>query len=130
MENTGNSTKKFRPYFSPSELAEIISWGKRCGGSINLLKYLETFELKISLGHISSQLELAPTLESALELTNTHNLVETMEAKKVTAYNKWKNSPVRCTSQELALSQMYRYENNLMNPEDELLYEKQMGFHD
>lgn len=116
-------TKKYRPYFSPEELTEIIQSLKSNSGNLSLIKYLETFALKIDHGILEPNLTLQPTISDKLEL-NTVSPKDYLKAKRLDAYNKWTNTPAKCTPHEIALSRMYRYENDLMCSEEEAEYEK------
>lgn len=44
--------------------------------------------------------------------------------RREAAYKKWSNNPSLCTSQEIADAQLYRYENDMMTPEEENEYEQ------
>lgn len=45
-------------------------------------------------------------------------------SRREIAYKKWSNNPSLCTSQEIADAQLYRYENDMMTPDEENEYEQ------
>jgi hypothetical protein len=124
-QSSNNSYTKYRPYLTLSELDTCISSLRGTGANPALIQYLSTFRDKISVGRIAPQVTLKPSLQDKLGFSQkelTTNLVSQREQ----AYNKWLLSPLSCSIQELARSRMYRYENDLMSPEEESEYESQI----
>jgi hypothetical protein len=117
------NNQKFRPYFTSSELVEVISALKEQNKNKHLIHYLEGFAIKIERGILEPSITLSPTIENKLELGDT-NLGDILKAKKYNSYHKWKLAPNACSPNELAHAKMYRYENDLMSPEEEAEYEK------
>lgn len=113
---------KYRPYLSSSELAEIIRCVKISSHNKMLLSYLESFSIKINHGVISPQLSTLPTMSESLELTSGEFKV-TETRSKLNCYLLWKTNPAALTPAELTKAHLYRYENDLMTPEEEAEYE-------
>lgn len=121
---TPSNNQKFRPYFTPSELLEIISALKEQNKNRNLIHYLEGFAIKIERGVLEPSITLQPTITDKLELGDTNtNLGDLLAKKKLAAYSKWKLFPASCSPNELAQAKMYRYENDLMDSQEESEYE-------
>ena len=119
---------KFRPYFTIEELDETIRCVSISSQNLHLLHYLRSFGDKISLGKISPNLSLAPAKPSfadSLELSEPNSKQKptptnpSNETLRQAAYIKWSINPETCTITELALVQTYRFENDLMSPEEE-----------
>lgn len=117
---------KYRPYFTLEELEETIRCVSISSQNLHLLHYLRSFRDKISLGKISPNLSLAParpSLIDSLELGEPTSTPNKNSAKPETlrqaAYIKWSINPETCTITELALVQTYRFENDLMSPDEE-----------
>jgi hypothetical protein len=121
--------EKYRPYFTSLELQEIISALKSqpSPSRILLIRYLEGFALKIDRGLISSAHTLEPTIAEKLELDQSHTeAVNSLQSKRFNAYRKWRDSPEKCSPPEIELVQVYRYENDLMDPKEENDFELSM----
>jgi hypothetical protein len=120
------ATQKFRPYFTLDELTEISSALKIASKNRNLIKYVDTQIVKASSGLSQPQYTTnpAPTISQKLGL---EQVLDSMTDKKLRAYQKFQVTPAICTVNELDLAKMYRYENNLMDTEEEAEYEKSMG---
>ena len=124
---TQNKTK-YRPYFTASELGEVIRCVKLSSQNISLLRYLESYALKISHGVIAESITLQPTLADSLELDSpTSPLDSSLESKRAKAYAKWSQAPEACTPLEIELTHLYRFENDLMSPEEESIYLQSQG---
>ena len=124
---TQNKTK-YRPYFTASELSEVIRCVKLSSQNISLLRYLESYALKISHGVIAESITLQPTLADSLELDSPISpLNSSLESKRSKAYAKWLSSPESCTPLEIELAHLYRFENDLMSPEEESIYLQSQG---
>jgi len=111
-------TKKFRPYFTHSELEEVISCVKKSSSNLTLLRYLESFSIKIKHGTVAPSSEYESPSE---KLGFTATPVSKDDAKNA-AYAKWLNYPASCTSTEMTLVHEYRYENDLMDAGEEGIY--------
>ena len=123
---TQNKTK-YRPYFTASELGEVIRCVKLSSQNISLLRYLESYALKISHGVIAESITLQPTLVDSLELDSPSPSDSSLESKRAKAYAKWLSSPESCTPLEIELAHLYRFENDLMSPEEESIYLQSQG---
>jgi hypothetical protein len=120
-------SQKYRPYFTLPELGVLISSLEKTGDSLPLLVYLRNFRDKISVGAVQSQITLAPSMASKLGLDDSPVGTNHQFARKL-AYKKWIENPSRLSVYELESAQAYRYENDLMSPEEEKEYEtKFMG---
>jgi hypothetical protein len=123
----GMTNQKYRPYFTSSELSELISSLKENPkpSRIPLIRYLEGFALKIERGLITSAHTLEPTIEQKLELEISHTeAVNSIQSKRFNAYRKWREFAHKCTPDEIEQAQTYRYENDLMSEEEEKEYDK------
>lgn len=120
-----NQFTKYRPYLTLPEIEEIISSLSRTSQNIALLKYLKQYHNKISLSFISPNLTIAPRKDfiHSLELSpSTSSPIDYASLKKA-AYDKWRINAASCSISELQLSSLYRYENDMMSPEEEKEYE-------
>lgn len=118
-----NQYTKFRPYLTVSELETIISSLRTNGENPGLIYYLSGFRDKITVGRMAPQLATKPTLTDKLELSSSSVSVQNLSEQRLRAYTKWITSPNLCSIQELARARMYRYENDMMTPEEESEYE-------
>jgi hypothetical protein len=121
--------EKYRPYFTALELTEIITALKSAPtpSRVALIRYLEGFALKISHGVISSAHTLEPSMAEKLELDVSHTeAINSLQSKRFNAYRKWRDHPAQCTPWEIDQAMVYRYENDLMAPEEESEYEMSM----
>jgi hypothetical protein len=129
MTSPSSSTpSKFRPYFTASELEEVIRCVKAGSTNMTLLIYLESFNLKIKHSVIAPAHIPAPSIEYRLGLessspsdtlsaTINQSLINTLHSKFITV-------PDSLTPSELAIVHKYRYENDLMSPTEEAGYEQ------
>jgi hypothetical protein len=117
---------KYRPYFTASELSEVIRCVKLSSQNLHLLRYLESYALKISHGVITESITLQPTLADSLEL-DSPSPDSSLESKRAKAYAKWLSSPQTCTPIEIELTHLYRFENDLMSQEEETIYLQSQG---
>lgn len=119
---------KYRPYFSTEEMAELILCLKENPNPrrMGMIRYLETFNLKIERGIIGISLNLKPTLLERLELEDLPaNTAVSMSSESL--YNKWKLAPETCSPAELEKVMEYRYSKDLMSPQEEQEYEDSLG---
>ena len=122
---------KDRPYLTLPELDIIISSLKTTCSNPHLIHYLEGFKSKIDLGITSPNLTLTPRpgVMERLELGDTGDSTVSIsiETKRANAYTKWLSSPQACTAHEIELTHLYRFENDLMSPEEESIYLQSQG---
>ena len=117
--------QKFRPYLTAQELDEIILALKSSNGNRHLIYSLESFRDKIYLGITKPQITTAPTLAEKLELEprlSSSAVTKDLATLKLHAYNKWLDNPAKCTIQELDRAMLYRFENDMLTPEEEASY--------
>jgi len=115
---------KYRPYLSSSELSEIIRCVKISSHNKVLISYLESFSLKINHGVISPQISTLPSISESLGLDSPSNEFLVSEPRsKLGCFLRWKIQPHLLTPDELSKAHLYRYENDLMTPEEETEYE-------
>lgn len=117
-----NPSHKFRPYFSAAELAEIIRCVKTSSKNADLLRYLETFAIKINHGTLSPQHTLAPTLESKLGLADSASKSDPVDMEIL--YDQWMTNPEKFTPTQIALVHQYRWETEKMSSIEALEYER------
>jgi hypothetical protein len=120
---TSTTNTKFRPYLTLGELENCINALKETNRNPALIRYLSSFQDKVSVGKIAPQLVTKPTISDKLGLSTSHSIGESLAEQRLNAYLKWKESPSKCSIQELARARMYRYENDLMSTEEEAEYE-------
>jgi len=122
---SSSSANKFRPYFSPAELTEIIRCVKSSSTNINLLHYLENFAMKIDRGIISKQLTLAPTVSDRLGFNSPETSPAPYNPAELLAI--WKANPEFLTPPQLEIVNCYRWEQGMMTNEQEQLYLQSIG---
>lgn len=128
-----NNYTKFRPYLTIPEMDVILGALKSTPDNIpvSLIRYLEGYIYKAKSGISSANYTARPreTLQSKLGFSDstTTILTRNLSDLKLAAYQKWQNNPASCNPAELARVQMYRYENDLMDIEEEKRYEKSQG---
>jgi hypothetical protein len=123
------SNQKFRPYFTAEELTLNLQCLKTnptlSSQTQSLVRYLETFAIKIERGITRPSIELKGTptqqLTRALELDAPQ--LGNINKEKGALHAKWIAGQV-LSPKELELVHLYRYENDLMTFEEETQYEK------
>ena len=122
-----SSEQKFRPYLSSSELLLIIRTLKSDSApAIGLIRYLETFAIKIERGIISPQLRLQESLASRLGFESSPSSSPESGESPETLAMRWESMPSerhKFSPAQLATIQAWRYENDRMSPEEESAYE-------
>lgn len=118
--------QKFRPYLTSSELTEILNCLKTKSSNIALIRYLETFAIKIDRGTIQPNLTLQPpkpTIEQSLGLdsSNPSNSLP-RETTNHQAYLKYAASPTSCSPKEIEQAEEYMYLQGLMSASQEEAY--------
>lgn len=123
------STQKFRPYFTSSELQEIISALKERPNPrrLTICRYLESFQIKIERGILSPAHILDPTQEEKLGFSDSPSSESTAQIIGEAAYQKQLTQPSKCSPKEIAAAMDWRYRNNLMSAEEEKEYERANG---
>ena len=127
-------TEKFRPYLTADELQEILICLKThpTPARLSIVRYLESFNLKIKHGLVSSAHTLQPSQAEKLgfhELTiSTPSPAQDINLKGEAAFKKWQKSPESCTPKEIEESLDWRYRNNLMSQQEEQEYEQAQIF--
>lgn len=124
--------KKYRPYFTLPEL-ESISTHLRMGSNPphNLIRYVDKFISDIKEGYRkeSHTLHPRPTLEESLgfklpslELESSHEtpIEHLMEQYKESKFHGMSSSQIQRVQQ-------YRYEHDLMSPDEESIHESTNG---
>ena len=123
--NLPQSKIKFRPSLTAGQIEHIIHILSTAGENSPLnqscLKSLRMFSLKAQHGIVSpSHLALGrESLESSLGFSTSHTQVTTVEL----LYRVWQSHPTTLTPTQLQQVQSYRYQNNLMSPEEEQDYD-------
>jgi hypothetical protein len=120
-------TKKFRPYFTAPELLELISALKESPtpARMNLIRYLETFSIKIERGvmepsHVIEGTKSEKTIQAMGFAEIPADLAE--KISPVQLYDKWKSNPTECSPAELEKVIQYRWENGLMTESESADY--------
>ena len=123
--NLPQSKIKFRPSLTAGQIEHIIHILSTAGENSPLnqstLRALRMFSLKAQHGIVSpSHLALGrESLESSLGFTTSTEPVTTVEL----LYRVWQSHPTTLTPTQLQQVQSYRYQNNLMSPEEEQEYD-------
>ena len=126
MSNLPQSKIKFRPSLTAGQIEHIIHILSTAGENSPLnqscLKSLRMFSLKAQHGIISpSHLSLGrESLESSLGFTTSEPVTTTTVEL---LYRVWQSHPTTLTPSQLQQVQSYRYQNNLMSPEEEQEYD-------
>ena len=125
--NTTNLIEpKYRPAFSSAEiqyLINICNKDKRpetAEVAFAIASRLKIFALKAQLGIVIPAFSSNPkqTLDEKLGLEEL-----TPVQKRELAYKKWQGNPLMCSSKEIEMAHLYRYENGMMTDIEEKEYE-------
>lgn len=117
--------QKYRPYFTTSELAELIRCVKTSSTNQSLLAYLESFAMKIDRGILQSQLTLQPNLETKLGMAPiAANILNPPTPTEL--YQQWKTDPTKLIPSQLSIVHTYRWENGFMTDEESARFEADM----
>ena len=137
MSQAFKSETKFRPYFTREELSHIISLVQSAPDSeINrkVFSYLQTFAIKINHSIVKPAIQLEGTkLDKIINLimppeesSSTEHIVD-KEIHKRSLFNSWNGDKLAIfTPVELNLIHQYRYESDLMTPEESQRYENEL----
>lgn len=118
---------KYRPSLSLTEIQTIISSLHQTGGNATLIRKLDTFIKKASIGitapsHVTysaPKQSLEDSLGFGSDSTSSNQSNESIDS----LYTIWQNSPSALSPTQLATVNHYRYINDLMSPEEESKYE-------
>ena len=116
------SNEKFRPYLNSQELLTIISALKQLSPlPLGLVRYLETFAIKIERGVISPAHTLQPTIEQKLGIVDSEPTTSSIAAL-ATNYEMFPADRHKFTPRQLEAIQNYRFLNDRMTPDEENIY--------
>ena len=116
--------KKYRPYFTLAEL-EILSSSLRSSQnpSIHLLRYLDKFISDIKAGLRKENHTLKPSLAESLELEpSSESFSDEPTIQALLTYHA-KRGFIGLSVYNIHRLQMYRYENDLMDSQEESQFE-------
>lgn len=129
---------KYRPVLTSQQITHILTLCKRdmTEESISVISTLSVFEHKIRNVSVTPAYTEKPKITLTESLGFSHSPVDDLpdikvgraarESRKATLYKVWSENPDMRESmdiQDILLIKEYRYENNLMNPEEESKYE-------
>lgn len=125
--------QKFRPYLTLQQIMyfiELLESDTREQTQALRLKSLREFKLfttKVELGAVNPALVSAEkqSVGAKLGLDIAENNKSPQELREE-AYELWSVNPNLCTEQQLKQAALYRYECNLMSPEEEEAYEESL----
>lgn len=114
--------KKYRPYFTLPELKEILDACKFSGSPklIPSIKYLETYILGINSGLRQPNHTLKPSLGDMISGKQDSSYTGRPISTLMILYSDSGYSGM--TLPEISATQEYRFDNDLMSPEEELHY--------
>lgn len=118
------SIQKFRPYLTVQQLRYIVQLIEADNRSetealkLRTAKELKLFLMKSDLGALTPAVVIA----EKQSMTERLGLVDPVSDREE-AYNLWSRNPMLCTEQQIKQARLYRYENDLMSPEEEAEYE-------
>lgn len=125
--NSNTTQVKYRPYFTASQIDELVFCLKQSSSNVGLIRYLETFRAKISFDAVSKVVATPrASIEDKLGFSSPNPPAATPIVKEH-YYQQWLESPDSLSMRELELAHTYRYENDLMTPDEEADFEKQIG---
>mgnify|MGYP000857410362 CR=1 FL=1 len=121
------SNEKFRPYLTSQDLQLILGSLKQTCPDLarGLIRYLETFAIKIERGVINPQLTLQPTIEQKLGLTGPSDSDEISPERlyaMATAYEMFPDQRNKFSPRQLAAIQQYRFLHDRMTQIEEAQY--------
>ena len=98
-------TRKYRPYFTLPELRHLVVVLTQTEPTSSLCRYLSRYLLDVESGYRTANHTGSPSLEDKLGFSD---------------------SPTRTKHES---EQQYRYDNDLMSPQEEYEYEVSQGIH-
>lgn len=121
------ATPKFRPYLTAAQLHYFLDLMQTDSRVVtekireNTTRELKLFMAKMELGGVNPALVSTgrQTMADRLGL----DLTDPLQAREA-AYATWSANPHLCSAEEKKMADLYRYENNLMDPEEEAAYEQ------
>lgn len=121
------SNEKFRPYLTSADLQLILGSLKQTCPDLarGLIRYLETFAIKIERGVVTPQLTLQPTIEQKLGLADSTDSGEISPERlyaMTTAYEMFPDQRSKFSPRQLTAIQQYRFVNDRMTPDEEAKY--------
>lgn len=117
------SNEKFRPYLNAQELITILSALKsQPAPALGLIRYLETFAIKIERGVIAPAVTLQPTIEQKLGIEPESNIQTESVHALANRYESFPADRHKFSPRQLESIQNYRFLNDLMTPEEENSY--------
>lgn len=119
--------QKFRPYLTAAQLHYFLSLCENDQRESTFhiraatIKELKLFLTKYELGAVNP----AYTATGRISIGERLGLDMTdPKQRREAAYATWSANPNLCSSEEVKLAALYRYENNLMSPDEERIYEE------
>lgn len=123
------TSRKYRPVLSESAISHILSLARKDishPSSLEIISSLAPFEYKIRNDSVSPAYTLTPTMSLAEKTGFSSPKKYSPEKSIPELYNSWKVSDsASFTVQELTLIAQYRFENDLMSPEEEISFQNQ-----
>lgn len=119
---------KYRPYLTIQQLHYFLSLCEADNRTetetirARTIRELKLFIAKNDLGAVSPQYTTSPRQSVEEKLGLALDSSDPVTRRKA-AYDLWNTNPTLCTQSEIIAATLYRYENNLMTPEEELAYE-------
>jgi len=89
------------------------------------IRELKLFLVKNDLGAIKPQYIQKPKTTVAEKLGLDLDSPD-LETRRAAAYELWMTNPHLCTPEEIKQAEIYRYENDLMSPDEEAAFEEKM----
>ena len=130
MSKHKSPIQKYRPYLTIQQLHYFLHLVESDTSEDTqliralTLKELKLFLVKYDLGAVKA----ASTVVGRESLEDKLGLGVSTDTDKASireaAYLQWKKNPELCTPYQLEQAQLYRYENDLMTPEEEAAYEQ------
>lgn len=116
-------TAKFRPYMTIADIDLTLECLKErpTPARLGLAKYFEVFKLKAESGLTQAAHRVQPTLDQRLGFSEPPGL--SLDTQKLMAWNKSYDPTKTMTARDIELAQLYKYENDLMTPEEITHYE-------
>jgi len=127
-QSNSGAPAKYRPYFIASQIQEILRCLKTSSTDYDLIRYLETFSAKIEFGTVSfhkpTPRHLSGSQDSIQDSQPTPSLPTDVpySVTRERLYKRWLDSPENLTSYQLEQVSIYRYENDMMTPDEEIGY--------
>lgn len=123
-----SSNKKYRPYFTLSELETLRDLVAASSNPSNqsLYKYLFQYCRDISEGLRVSAISIKPTILDSLELTDSPTTNKPSPEQSHNLFLAWQaNATLTPREHEIVLA--YRYNHGMLSPEEEKRYEISQG---